>query len=317
MAKLNQDKSTFRSRKNLSRNSDYYWPAFFHLLKVNWGISILGPAFLVYCSIPLLLILAASSIYYEDIKESQRPEITVFLAEDVSSDKAVSLSRMAAALSVTHEITIIEPKTAAKQVAETLGLSTELQEEIKFPRTLHIVFPKNADPIVMKELAQLLAKDSRVTDMHSTVETYRLFQRVRSHWLILLSAGFCFTGVISFVAGYLLISIISRPHLPELSTMFLLGIPDLENSRPLQVFGFIFGVLYLFGCIAIYPALEKGVTISADWLFYFNGLGNPKLDSPDGKVLISLGFLVVSYALGVSLSIRNTHVSIRKLALQN
>ena len=104
MAELNQDKNTFRSNKNPSGNLGYCWPTFLHLLRVNWGLSILGPAFMIYCSIPFLSILAAAAIYSDDIKEHQKPEITVFLAEKVSPDKATLLAKMAAAVSVTTKL---------------------------------------------------------------------------------------------------------------------------------------------------------------------------------------------------------------------
>ena len=314
MAESNQDKNTFRSHKNPSGNLGYCWPTFLHLLRVNWSLSILGPAFMIYCSIPFLSILAAAAIYSDDIKEHQKPEITVFLAEEVSPDKATLLAKMAAAVSFTNQITIVEPKTAAKQVAKTLNLSAELQEAIKFPRTIQIVFPKDADPVVMEELAQLLVADSRVAHVHSNLETYNLFQRSRSYWFLLLSVGFCFTGVLNFLFGYFLISFISRPHLSEMSKMFLLGVQNLENSRPLQTFGFLFGVFYFLGCFAVYPALLNGITISADWLFYFHGLTAPIIGPPGAKVLISLVVMFVIFLTGVSFAIKKVHISIWKLA---
>ena len=316
MAELNQDKNTFRSHKNPSGNLGYCWGTFLHLLRVNWGFSILGPAFMIYCSLPFLLILNAF-IYSDDIKEHQKPEITVFLSEKVSSNKAALLAKMAAAVSFTHQITIIEPKTAAKQVAKTLNLSADLQEAIKFPRTIQIISPNNADPLVLEELAQLLAADSRVTGVYSTIETYKLLQRTRSHWVLILSVGLCLTGVISLLFGYFLITIISRPHISEMSNMFLLGVPNLENSRPLQILGFVFGAVYLLGCLVVYPALVRGMTISVDWFFYFHRLNEPKLDLPSMKILISLAFMVVMYLVGVLFAIRKIHVSITKLASEN
>ena len=317
MTELNQDKNTFRSNKKPSGNSGYCWPAFLHLLKVNWCFSILGPAFMINCSIPFLIMLAAAAIYSDDIKEHQKPEITVFLAEEVSPDKAALLAKMTAAVSVTHQITVIEPKTAAKQVAKTLNLSVDLQEAIKFPRTIHIIFPNDADPLVLEELAQLLATDSRVIGMHSTIETHKLLQRAQFHWLVLLSVGMCFTGAINLLFGYFLIAAISRPHLSEMSSMFLLGVPNLENSRPLQILGLVFGTVYLLGCLVVYPALVKGIIISTDWLFYFHSLDESNLDLASTKVLISLAFMIVFYLVGVSFSIRKVHFSIRKLASEN
>ena len=317
MTELNQNKSTFRSNKNPSKFSGYCWPAFLHVLRVNWSFSILGPAFMIYCSIPFLALLAASSIYSDGIKEQQKPELTVFLAEEVNQDKATLLAKMVAAVSVSHQITILEPRTVAKQVAKSLNLSADLQEAIKFPRTIHIVFPKDADPLVLKELAQLLSADSRVAEVHSTIETYKLLQQARFHWLLLLSIGFFFNGLMSLLFGYFLTIIISRPHLPEMSNMFLLGVPNFENSRPLQILGFVFGAVYLLGCLAVYPVLEKGIAISADWLFNFNRLDEPKLGLPNVKVLISLAFMVVTYAVGVLVSIGKVHVSIRNLACLN
>ena len=259
----------------------------------------------------------ATATYSDDIKEHQKPEITVFLAEEVSPDKAALLAKMTAAVSVTHQITVIEPKTAARQVAKTLNLSVDLQEAIKFPRTIHIVFPNDADPLVLEELAQLLVTDSRVTGVHSTIETYKLFQRGRLHWLVLLSVGICLTGAINLLFGYFLIATISRPHLSEMSNMFLLGVPNLVNSRPLQILGLMFGAVYLLGCVAIYPVLVKGITIFTDWLFYFHSLDESELGLPSTKVLISLAFMVVFYLVGVSFSIRKVHFSIRKLASEN
>ena len=272
---------------------------------------------MINCSIPFLIMLAASTIYSDDIREHQKPEITVFLAEEVSPDKATLLAKMAAAVSVVDQITVIEPKTAAKQVAKTLNLSVDLQETIKFPRSIHIIFPNDADPLVLEELSQLLAADSRVTGVHSTIETYKLLQRAQFHWLVLLSLGICFTGGINLFFGYFLISAISRPHLSEMSNMFLLGVPSLENSRPLQILGLVFGAVYLLGCLAVYPALLKGMTISTDWLFYFHSLDKYKLSLPSAKVLISLASMVVFYFVGVLFSIRKVHFSIKKLASEN
>ena len=65
---------------------------------------------MINCSIPVLIMLAAAGIYSDDIKEHQKPEITVFLAEEVSPDKAALLAKMAAAVSVVDQITVIEPK---------------------------------------------------------------------------------------------------------------------------------------------------------------------------------------------------------------
>ena len=316
MAELNQDKNTFRSHKNPSGNLGYCWSTFLHLLRVNWGFSILGPAFMIYCSLPFLLILAAF-LYSDDIREHQKPEITVFLAEKVSPDKAALLAKMAAAVSVTYQITIIEPKTAAKKVAKTLNLSADLQEAIKFPRTIQIIFPNDADPLVLEELAQLLAADSRVTGIFSTIETYKLLQRTRCHWVLILSIGLCLTGVINLLFGYFLITIIGRPHISEMSSMFLLGVPSLESSRPLQILGLVFGAVYLLGCLVVYPALVRGMTTSVDWFFYFHRLNEPKLDLPSMKILISLAFMVVMYLVGVLFAIRRIHDSVMKLASEN
>ena len=272
---------------------------------------------MIYCSIPFLSMLAAAAIYSDDIKELQKPEITVFLAKEVSPDKATLLAKMAAAVSFTNQITIVEPKTAATQVAKTLNLSTELLEAIKFPRTIQIVFPKDADPVVMEELAQLLVADSRVAHVHSNLETYNLFQRAGSHWFLLLSVGFCLTGLFNLLFGYFLISFISRPHLSEMSKMFLLGVPNLKNSLPLQIFGLVLGVFYLFGCYAVYPALLNGIIISADWLFYFYGLTEAKIGPPSAKVLISLVVMFVVFLTGVYFAIKKVHVSIWKLASQS
>ena len=155
MAELNQDKNTFRSHKNS------IWE--FGLLLVNFPSPVKGKlevlnsgaSFydLLFFTIPVD---TGCFIYSDDIKEHQKPEITVFLAEKVSPDKAALLAKMAAAVSVTNQITIIEPKTAAKKVAKTLNLSADLQEAIKFPRTIQIIFPNDADPLVLEELAQLL-----------------------------------------------------------------------------------------------------------------------------------------------------------------
>ena len=316
MAELNQDKNTFRSHKNPSGNLGYCWGTFLHLLRVNWGFSILGPAFMIYCSLPFLLILTAF-IYSDDIKEHQKPEITVFLSEKVSSNEAVLLAKMAAAVSFTHQITIIEPKTAAKQVAKTLNLSADLQEAIKFPRTIQIIFPNNADPLVLEELAQLLAADSRVTGVYSTIETHKLLQQTRCHWVLILSISFCFTGIISLFFGYFLINTISRPHLSEMSNMLLLGVPNLENSRPLQILAFVFGAIYLLGCLVVYPALVRAMTISVDWFFNFHRLNEPTQDLLSVKILISLAFMIVMYFVGVSFAIRKIHVSTKKLASEN
>lgn len=317
MAEVDQDKGTLRSFESRSRNSGYCWSAFFHLLRANWGISILGPVSWVYCSIPLLIILAAASIYSDVTREYQKPELTVYLAEEISPDSTTLLIKMAAAVSVTDKITFIEPKTAAEHVADTLNLTADLQEAIKFPGTIHIVFPKDADPLVLEELAQLLAEDSRVTDVHSTIETYKFFQEAGFNWLILISVGFCFTGVISLLFGYSMISIISRPHLPEMSNMFLFGVPNTENSRPLHFLSFLFGVVYLLVCIAVYPALLKGLAISADWFFYLDVLGEIEFGLPSAKVLISLGLMIVFYTIGVSISVKKIHLSIMKLACQD
>ena len=71
---------------------------------------------MIYCSLPFLLILTALFILM--ISRHQKPEIS-FSGGKVSSNKAALLAKMAAAVSFTHQITIIEPKTVAKQVAKT------------------------------------------------------------------------------------------------------------------------------------------------------------------------------------------------------
>ena len=72
----------------------------------------------------------------------------------------------------------------------------------------------------------------------------------------------------------------------------------------------------MLGCLVVYPALVRGMTISVDWFFYFHRLNEPKLDLPSMKILISLAFMVVMYLVGVFLLLEKSmflfEISIRE-----
>lgn len=317
MSELGKQRKISQTLRHVFKNSDYCCSVFFHLLRRNLGLSILGPAVLIYCSIPFLLIVAVTYLYFEEIETYQKPEIVVFLGEEVSAEKAISLTKMISSVTKTDTINIIDPKTAAKMVTNSLELSAEIGQKIKFPRSIHIEFPADSEPVVLNELSQLLLEDSRISYLESNIESYKLFTRVDTYWYLVLSTGFGFTASLCFLFGYVSISIFSRAHLAEMSSMFLLGTPSKESARPLIILGIILGSSYLAGCMAIYPILAKGVITSVDWLFNLQELNKARISSVKPGLLISLGGIVVSYSIGVAISIKKTRFFTRKLASED